>query len=164
MATPPVAQPAAQVASAAELAAPAPATSVAVEPERAAPAAPSTRRRKLEHEVTTPERPPSAEVEPPAPAARPADAASRLREEAMVVRDAERLLGSNPGRALALTEERRQRFPAGALGQEAEVVAIEALLKLGRREAAMARAKSFEASHPGSVHARRLHALIGSNP
>jgi hypothetical protein len=165
-ATPPVASPAAQMASAAEVAAPAPAAAALVdaEPERAAPAAPSTRRRKLEHEVTTSEPPRSAEVEPPAAAAPPADAASRLREEAMVVRDAERLLGSNPARALALTEERRQRFPGGALGQEAEVVAIEALLKLGRREAAMARAKSFEVSHPGSVHARRLHALIGSNP
>jgi hypothetical protein len=137
---------------------------VVAEPERAAAVAPSTRRRKLEHDVTTPEPPPSAEVEAPAPAVPPADAASRLREEAMVVRNAERLLSSNPARALALTEERRQRFPGGALGQEAEVVAIEALLKLGRREAAVARAKSFEASHPGSVHARRLRALIGSSP
>jgi hypothetical protein len=34
------------------------------------------------------------------------------------------------------------------------------LIKLGRREAAVARAKSFEASHPGSLHARRIRALL----
>jgi hypothetical protein len=135
---------------------------VAAESARAATPAPSVRRRKVEPDLSTPELAPSA-VETPAPVS-PPDAASRLREEAQLVRSAERLLASDPSRALALTEERRRRFPGGALDQEADVVAIEALLKLGRRDAAAARASRFEASHPGSVHARRLRALIGSKP
>jgi hypothetical protein len=135
---------------------------VAAESERAAAPAPSVRRRKVDPELSTPEPAPSA-VEPPVPVS-PPDAASRLREEALLVRSAERLLGSDPARALALTEERRRRFPAGALDQEADVVAIEALLKLGRRDAAAARASRFEARYPGSVHARRLRALIGTKP
>jgi hypothetical protein len=91
-----------------------------------------------------------------------ADAASRLREEALLVRNAERLLGSDPSAALRLTDERRQRFPGGALGQEAEVVAIDALLRLGRRDAAVRRARAFEASHKDSLYARRIHALVGT--
>ncbi len=162
--TPSVEPPVAVVASAAIERSPSSEEPAALvgEPERAVKPAPSVRRRKLEPEVSAPEPPPSAAAQPPSPESPPADAASRLREEALLVRSAERLLGSEPARALALTEERRRRFPGGALAQEAEVVAIEALLKLGRREDAAARAKTFEASHPGSVHARRLRALFGS--
>ena len=98
---------------------------------------------------------------PPAPPETPADAASRLREEAALVQRAERLLDSDPARALALTEERRRRFPSGALDQEAEVVAIDALLRIGRRADATVRARTFEDAHAGSVHARRIKRLLG---
>jgi hypothetical protein len=126
----------------------------------ATPAPPVRRKRASE-----PESEPSAAPAPgfaEAPPAAPADAASRLREEALLVRNAERLLGSDPAAALRLTEERRQRFPGGALGQEAEVVAIDALLRLGRRDAAVRRARAFEASHKDSLYARRIHALVGN--
>jgi hypothetical protein len=59
-----------------------------------------------------------------------------------------------------LTEERRRRFPTGALDQEAEVVAIDALLRLGRRPEAASRARAFEAAHAGSLHARRIQRLM----
>jgi hypothetical protein len=133
-----------------------------VEPRPSLPA-PGVRRRRADPgpALAAPTEPPAPE---PAPPAAQADAASRLREEALLVRSAERLLGSDPGRALTLTEERRRRFPGGALDQEAEVVAIDALLRLGRRDAATARARAFEARHPGSVHARRIRALFGSEP
>ncbi|HEY3494044.1 MAG TPA: hypothetical protein VGK73_05130 [Polyangiaceae bacterium] len=134
-----------------------------VMPSTPAPAA-NPRRRRAEPEPAAPEAAPAASEAPRVPMPEPTDAASRLREEALLVRQAERQLASDPGRALALTEERRRRFPGGALGQEAEVVAIDALLRLGRRDAASARARSFEARHPGSVHARRIRALLGSTP
>lgn len=125
------------------------------------PVAPVARKKRAEPEAL-----PSA-AEPPPPGVEtlpvaPADAASRLREEALLVRNAERLLGSDPSAALRLTDERRQRFPGGALGQEAEVVAIDALLRLGRRDAAVRRARAFEASHKDSLYARRIHALVGT--
>jgi hypothetical protein len=122
----------------------------------ASTAAPVVRRKRAEPEAL----PAAPVVETPPPA--PADAASRLREEALLVRNASRLLGTDPAAALRLTDERRQRFPGGALGQEAEVVAIDALLRLGRREAAVRRARAFEASHKDSLYARRIHALVGT--
>jgi hypothetical protein len=120
-------------------------------------AEPSTRRRH--HTRVAPAVAPAAEESVAAPET-PADAASRLREEAALVQRAERLLDSDPARALALTEERRRRFPGGALDQEAEVVAIDALLRLGRRADATVRARTFEAAHAGSVHARRIKRLL----
>jgi hypothetical protein len=149
----------------AQIAAVVPEATVVAEVARTPAPAATLRRRRSEPEPGAPETPRTTQAEPvaaPAPAA--SDAASRLREEALLVRNAERLLGSEPGRALALTEERRRRFPGGALDQEAEVVAIDALLRLGRRDAAGARARAFEARHPGSLHARRVRALFGSNP
>jgi len=130
-----------------------------------APAAgPAARRRRAEPptDVGTAAPTPSAIEPEPAPPA--LDAASRLREEALLVRNAERLLGSDPAGALRLTEERRRRFSGGALDQEAEVVAIDALLRLGRRDAALSRARAFEAKHPGSLHTRRIRRLIGQDP
>jgi hypothetical protein len=88
------------------------------------------------------------------------DVASRLRDEALLVRSAQSMLSSDPAGALRLTAERRRRFPSGVLGQEASVVAIEALLRLGRRSEAEAQARAFEAAHPGSVHARRVRRLL----
>jgi hypothetical protein len=104
---------------------------------------------------------PIADDVPVAPPPVPSDAASRLREEAALVQRAERLLASDPSGALRLTEERRRRFPRGALDQEAEVVAIDALLRLGRRSEATTRAGTFEAAHAGSLHARRIRRLLG---
>lgn len=98
--------------------------------------------------------PPVTEPEPPS------DPASRLREEALLVRRAQSMLASDPAGALRLTAERRRQFPGGVLGQEASVVAIEALLRLGRRKEAEAQARAFEAAHPGSVHARRMRKLL----
>jgi hypothetical protein len=122
----------------------------------AATAMPVVRKKRVEPEAV----PVAPVVEPPPLSS--AEAASRLREEALLVRNASRLLGADPAAALRLTDERRQRFPGGALGQEAEVVAIDALLRLGRREAAVRRARAFEASHKDSLYARRIHALIGT--
>jgi len=125
---------------------------------------PAPRRRRVEPQAEAAAVVPSALAPEPVPAPAALDAASRLREEALLVRNAERLLGTDPVGALRLTEERRRKFPGGGLDQEAEVVAIDALLRLGRREAALTRARAFEASHPGSLHTRRIRRLIGQDP
>jgi hypothetical protein len=117
-------------------------------PSSPAPAVSSSRRRHAHAPVA------------PAVVEAPPDAVSRLREEAALVQRAERLLATDPASALRLTEERRRRFPDGALDQEAEVVAIDALLRLGRRPEATARAQAFESTHAASLHARRIHRLL----
>jgi hypothetical protein len=129
----------------------------AEEPAAAPPAAaPASRRRHPVRPV-----PATAVADEPAVPEGPSDVASRLREEAALVQRAERLLDGDPAGALRLTDERRRRFPAGALDQEAEVVAIDALLRLGRRADAAARARAFQAAHAGSLHARRIQRLMG---
>ena len=81
--------------------------------------------------------------------------------EAHLLQRAQDALGTNPGEALSLAEAHASKFPAGALGQEREVVAIQALLRLGRGDEARARGAKFLAAFPGSAHRRRIEALLG---
>jgi hypothetical protein len=76
--------------------------------------------------------------------------------EAALLERAQAALRADPSGALALTEQHQRRYPKGALGQEREVIAIEALKRLGRAEAASARAAAFERYYRGSVHRPRL--------
>jgi hypothetical protein len=80
--------------------------------------------------------------------------------EAHLLQRAQDALSGGPAQALALTEAHASRFPAGALGQEREVVAIQALVRLGRLEEARARGARFAAAFPGSAHRRRIDALL----
>jgi hypothetical protein len=67
---------------------------------------------------------------------------------------------SAPDRALTLLAEHERRFAHGALVQEREVIAIEALLAAGERTAAEQRAARFFQDFPDSAHARRVRALL----
>lgn len=102
------------------------------------------------------------EVTAPAPApGSPEERASRLREENELLGQARAALRSgDPGRAIAILEQARVKFPDGVLGQEREAVAIEALARSGAREAASARASAFLRAHPASPHAARLQVFV----
>lgn len=69
-------------------------------------------------------------------------------------------LAADPSRALGLCDEHRQRFPRGTFAQEREVIAIDALLRLGRRSDAEARAAQFARSYPTSPDRRRIDSLL----
>jgi len=116
----------------------------------------------------------AVQSEPPSSAAEgratPPDAPRRARSklprppqigEATLLERARHELGKSPARALAMTREHEQRFPRGVLVQEREVIAIEALKRLGRTGPAAARAAEFERRYRGSVHQPRL--LRGSD-
>jgi hypothetical protein len=92
----------------------------------------------------------SAGANPRGAAARPAESEAELLERARAA------LASNPARALALTEQVRTRFPAGVLAQEREVIAIEALKRLGRSDEAARRAADFARRYPGSAYRKKL--------
>lgn len=97
-------------------------------------------------EPPAPERPrPSAHVRAPRPGG-----------EAQLLERAQAALARRPSEALRLTREHEARFPRGALVQEREVIAIEALERLGRAGAAKARAEVFERRFRGSVHHPRV--------
>jgi outer membrane protein assembly factor BamD (BamD/ComL family) len=79
---------------------------------------------------------------------------SRLREESVAVVEIRGALrGGDPLGALRLLDQARSRFPDGALTQEREALAIEALAKSGQRAAASQRAAAFLRAFPRSPHA-----------
>jgi hypothetical protein len=82
--------------------------------------------------------------------------------EVALLERAAHLLGSDPAGALALTQEHAREYPAGALTQEREFVAIEALRALGRTSEANARIDQFMARFPHSAHLRRLEQFRGA--
>jgi hypothetical protein len=83
--------------------------------------------------------------------------------EVMLLKRAQQALASDPAQALALSKVHEKRFAGGLLEQEREVIAIEALLRLGQTAAALARAEQFHERYPGSAHARRLKALFSES-
>lgn len=80
--------------------------------------------------------------------------------EADLLGSAQVALGQDPSRALSLTEQHRAAFPAGALSQEREVIAIEALERLGRTADARARAERFLKAYPESAHRSKIESLV----
>ncbi|HVY32647.1 MAG TPA: hypothetical protein VHB79_39195 [Polyangiaceae bacterium] len=81
--------------------------------------------------------------------------------EVQLLKRAQQALAADPVRALALVAEHRRRFPGALLEQERGVIEIAALLQLGRKVEASARADEFRARYPGSAHTRRVNALFG---
>ena len=82
-------------------------------------------------------------------------------EAALLSRAHDELLRGAPDKALATTAEHERAHPRGALAQEREVIAIEALVALGRRDEARRRAASFHRVYPGSSHGDRIDRLVG---
>lgn len=84
-----------------------------------------------------------------------------LPSEAALIEQARSALPKNPARALALTETHGRLYPKGILTQEREVIAIEALARLGKARAAEQRGSSFRNQQPHSIHELRLRQVLG---
>ncbi len=69
-------------------------------------------------------------------------------------------LGRSPAAALSLTDRHRANFPKASMGQEREVIAITALVAMGRTAEAKSRAEQLLARDPRSAHRRRLMVLL----
>jgi len=80
--------------------------------------------------------------------------------EIQLLQRAQDALGGSPARALDLLNQHAARFPGAGLGQEREVIAVDALVRLGRADEARARAAAFAASFPRSAHLRRIESLV----
>jgi hypothetical protein len=91
---------------------------------------------------------------------RPAKEAPAVWDEPGLIEKARKALAAEPRRALSLTQEHQRRFPAGALSVEREVIALEALGRLGQTAEAKRRALAFEAKYPKSIHLPRVRALL----
>jgi hypothetical protein len=94
--------------------------------------------------------------QPPAPPPAPKLTELELLEQAMTA-----MKSGDPQAALALTQRHEKEFASGALVQEREMLAIEALVKLGHRGDARLKADVFRQKYPTSSHLLRLDALVG---
>jgi TolA-binding protein len=98
--------------------------------------------------------PPSAELPSPSPPkATPVTPPSEadLLEQARAA-----LKAGDSARALQRASEHAKRYPRGVLVQEREVLAIQALRRLGRDAEADRRADAFARAYPGSAFQRKL--------
>jgi len=111
--------------------------------------------------------PPAAERTPGAssvasfPATDDAALASRLREEAALLRRARaELRAGSLAAAFATLEASRRQFTAPELAQEREALAIELLHRSGERAVAALRAREFLARYPDSPHAAAVRVFL----
>jgi len=86
----------------------------------------------------------------------PSGRAARSDDELRLLSRAQQALGAEPALAFSLAERHRRLFPDGALAQEREVIAIEALRGLKKTNEADARAQQFRARYPHSAHLPRV--------
>jgi hypothetical protein len=105
------------------------------------PAAPADTRDEVDHAPTSP----------------PVTAAP---SELELLRDARLTLRQSPARALELTGEHARLYPQGKMTQERELIAVSALVLLGRRTAALSRAAAFERQYPASPYRKQLSDLL----
>jgi hypothetical protein len=103
---------------------------------------------------------PAPEVEE-VPARAAARAAALLTEELGALDHARLALANGDARrTIDELESYDRRFPRGRLQIEAEVLRIDALAKVGRKDAARQRAEVFLRRHPNSVLATRVRAHV----
>lgn len=121
------------------------------------PPSPSRTSRRPAHGSSTSTPPPSrpASVQPasnePAP----------VEDELAVLGRAQRaLVAGDAATALELAERHARTFPAAMMIEEREAIAIEALARLGRAEAAASRFATFRDAHPRSSYRHRLERLL----
>lgn len=77
---------------------------------------------------------------------------------------AARVLAADPAGALAICQAHAQRYPRGQFSEERERIAIEALVRLGRRGEATTRLDTFRKAFPRSGYRARLERLVGVEP
>jgi hypothetical protein len=92
----------------------------------------------------------------------PEPPAAQAGSELGLLRRAQQVLRTDPLGALDLCAAHLTQFPAGVMVQEREMIAIEALLRLGRAQEANARASTFVRLFPGSAHRPRLQQLLST--
>jgi hypothetical protein len=97
-----------------------------------------------------------------APQAPPAQQEAPFESEISLLQAAKAALRDDPAAALALADRHARRFDAGALAQEREVIAIEALVALGRAADARDRGGRFERDFPQSAHRLRIESLLSA--
>jgi hypothetical protein len=85
---------------------------------------------------------------------------SSLDAELALLHRAKHALARDPAAALGTLERHRTEFVGSSLWAEREILAITALVRLGRRGEAEGRAESLRRRIPGSLYATRLDGIL----
>ncbi len=93
---------------------------------------------------------------PLAPSASPSPGRAATVSELELIRRAEESFPADPERTLALAADHARAYPAGQFVQEREVLAVEALARLGRHDDATRRARAVVERFPRTPYATRL--------
>jgi len=83
-----------------------------------------------------------------------------IADEARLLEGARAALAIDPNRALEIANTHQQLYPTGQMSAERELIAVDALLRLGRRTEAEQRAAPRLSQFPNSLYARRLRQLL----
>ena len=110
-------------------------------------------------EPLVPSRPPVPTVLTPRPPKHPVDPDALARESVLIDR-ARSEVKSEPETALKTLAEHKQTFPGGPLTREAELVRVEALLRLGRRDEAENLGRKLTAHDPSGPTGRTVERLL----
>lgn len=129
------------------------------EPEVTPLPAPRPAQQKAAAVAPAPEPAEAAGETPPPAKVSGADAELTLLQDAM-----DAVQAGRPREALEALDSHAGQFAAGALVQEREVLAIDALVSLGRLDEARARANRFRAAYPASTHLLHIDSLVGREP
>lgn len=93
-------------------------------------------------------------------AAAPVAAPTPPPSEVALLTEAQQLLATDPSASLAVVARHATIYAHGIHAQEREVLAIEALVRLGRSRDAEVRARTFFHDFPTSTHRRRIDVLL----
>jgi hypothetical protein len=77
---------------------------------------------------------------------------------------AQQALETRPKLTMELVSEHERDYLHGIFAQEREMLAIEALLKLNKRDSALRRGRRFLRDYPESAHVRRVYNLMKQYP
>ena len=103
----------------------------------------------------------------PKPSTKPRPGAAgvnRSASELELLQRAHAIVATDPRRALSLTNEHIRDFPSGEFVQEREMLAIEALSRLGEKQAARRRADALLERFPRTPYLAKIEMLLGRSP
>lgn len=83
-----------------------------------------------------------------------------LEREAAMLEEARAMLDRSPRRALAMLDRHAAAFPTGQLGMERELLAVQALQRLGLQSEAHTRASALLRQATGSIYEPRVRAMV----
>jgi hypothetical protein len=99
----------------------------------------------------------------PSVTAMPSAEQSQLSRETQLLEQARQQMDKSPIQALSILNVHRREFPHAALATERELMAVDVLLRLGRRDEALRRAAQLRAQTPESIYEQRLQRLLNQD-